>query len=294
MRIDQSTFLELFQIEPLSLELPYIEGDWFRLPSKDLGFTHLFGGQVFGQSLFLVGHLVQKQQMRPHSCHCYFIRPGRAYEPVDFQIIAIGQGRTFQRYQVVAYQGEDAKGPRVIFRAIVSCQKPEASFIEHAKAMPDVASPEDSQSEIELRQSLGLDVSLHKNRVIELRITNPDDYRNPQPLESPRGFWFRYPWSFDQKPSFYHQAMLAYASDYGFVGTMLLPHGIFKHRTPFYLTSLDHSLWYYDDYQPDEWCYFECYSPRAAHGRGIVHGNLYQKGRLIAVATQEGLVRKRQ
>jgi len=59
------------------------------------------------------------------------------------------------------------------------------------------------------------------------------------------------------------------------------------------LSSLDHSVFFYDDeFHCGEWMLYLIHAPAAANGRGIVVGRWYTRaGKLIAVCTQEGVVR---
>jgi acyl-CoA thioesterase-2 len=89
-----------------------------------------------------------------------------------------------------------------------------------------------------------------------------------------------------------HQAVLAYASDYGLLVTALQPHGI-AYRTPgLRLASLDHSLWMHRAFRADEWLLYSTDSPVAAGARGFVRGTIHSRsGELVASVAQEGLVR---
>ncbi|TFY61471.1 hypothetical protein EVJ58_g4491 [Rhodofomes roseus] len=68
-----------------------------------------------------------------------------------------------------------------------------------------------------------------------------------------------------------------------------------KYDAPFQKTSLDHTMWFYDNsFDCGDWILYVVESPRAGNGRGVVHGRIYTRtGTLIAVASQEGVVRAR-
>ena len=89
-----------------------------------------------------------------------------------------------------------------------------------------------------------------------------------------------------------HQAVLAYASDYGLLVTALSPHGI-KYRTPgLQLASLDHSLWMHRPFRADEWLLYTTDSPVTNGARGFVRGTIHSRtGELVASVAQEGLIR---
>jgi len=58
-------------------------------------------------------------------------------------------------------------------------------------------------------------------------------------------------------------------------------------------STLDHSMWYYDDnFRCEDGLLYVVVCPRAEDGRGVVHGRLYTRaGTLVAVTCQEGVVR---
>ena len=137
---------------------------------------------------------------------------------------------------------------------------------------------------------------------LEVRIATPESLLLKKTAEDRYGFWFRFNNLISESESnkslpllspAQQYAFLAFASDYGFLGGLFVPHAPSIRLTPFFITSLDHCLWYYKQYNPIEWAYFEIESPVADHSRGLVTGRIYQKSVLIAVATQEGLLRRR-
>jgi acyl-CoA thioesterase-2 len=91
-----------------------------------------------------------------------------------------------------------------------------------------------------------------------------------------------------------HQAVLAYASDYGFLPTALLPHGVPIRDPRLQLASLDHTLWMHRPFRTDDWLLYVMDSPSAAGARGFVRGEVYTRaGTLVASTAQEGLIRLR-
>ena len=89
-----------------------------------------------------------------------------------------------------------------------------------------------------------------------------------------------------------HQAVLAYASDYGLLITALQPHGIAYRSRGLQLASLDHSLWMHRPFRADEWLLYFTDSPVTWGARGFVRGTIHsQSGELVASVAQEGLIR---
>lgn len=91
-----------------------------------------------------------------------------------------------------------------------------------------------------------------------------------------------------------HQAVLAYASDYGLLSTALLPHGLSIYTANLQVATLDHALWFHRPFRADEWLLYVMDSPAAAGARGFSRGLIYSRaGELVASVAQEGLTRVR-
>ncbi|WVW85471.1 acyl-CoA thioesterase II [Kwoniella bestiolae CBS 10118] len=104
----------------------------------------------------------------------------------------------------------------------------------------------------------------------------------------------------DEKPDVETvKAMIAYMTDFQFIGTASRSVGLHQSSTPRIgmLASLDHSIHFYpfpDDFDPSAPLLhvMESQSVDIASGRGVVQGRVYTKdGVLIAVTAQEGVVR---
>lgn len=60
------------------------------------------------------------------------------------------------------------------------------------------------------------------------------------------------------------------------------------------MASLDHSMWFYRDFDFDDWMLFSIESPNSFGARGFAYGNIYTRnGILVASVAQEGLMRPR-
>ena len=89
-----------------------------------------------------------------------------------------------------------------------------------------------------------------------------------------------------------HRAVLAYASDMTVLGTATLPHEISWSKGNMMGASLDHAIWFHDDFRADEWLLYVCDSPWAGRARGFNRGRIFtREGRLVANVAQEGLIR---
>lgn len=120
---------------------------------------------------------------------------------------------------------------------------------------------------------------------------DPVDLFNPTPRPPYRYIWIR---AIGEMPDdvLAHQSVLAYASDYGLLGTALLPHGISYQQPHVQAATLNHAIWFHRPFRMDEWLLYAMDSPSAAGARGFTRGSVYTRdGRLVASVAQEGLVR---
>ena len=89
-----------------------------------------------------------------------------------------------------------------------------------------------------------------------------------------------------------HAAVLAYASDYSLLESVLRRHGK-GWRTPgLRAASLDHAMWFHRPARADEWLLYAQHSPSAQGGRGLGIGRMFTAdGTLVATVAQEGMLR---
>jgi len=281
------------QTELLSLlNLEKIEENIFRGRSQDMGFGNIFGGQVLGQALSAASRTVDSK--RPvHSLHGYFLRPGDPALPIVYNVDPIRDGRSFTTRRVVAIQ----KG-RAIFSMSASFQIIEEGF-EHQAEMPSVPGPEGLVSELDRARKIKDKIPLHIrkkllcDRPIEIRAIDPVDPFEPEKKDPVRFVWFK---SLNKLPDdpVIHKYLLAYASDFGLVGTSLYPHGKTYWNPTMQVASLDHSMWFHHDLRMDDWLLYAMHSPSANGARGLNFGRIYSRdGKLLASTVQEGLIRQR-
>ena len=274
------------------LNVEQIDKFLFRGVSPDTSRKRVYGGQVLAQAINAALRTVSPER-KVHSLHAFFLRPGNPDAPIIYDVDPIRDGKSFTTRRVVAIQNGKA-----IFNASMSFQIVEKG-LEHQTDMPDVPGPNGLVSDAEYLQRLA---KTHPNLVtpamklalpIEIRRINPLDPMAPKKVKPETGLWMRAKGELGSDP-ITHQSMLAYLSDYYFMATALLPHGISIIDSKVQGASLDHLLYFHDDLKADEWLYYHMYSPVASGGRGLNRGTIYsQDGRLVASTVQEGLIRIR-
>src|SRR5690349_16885007 len=216
-----SDLLALLDLEPLEVNI-------YRGVHRDIGSGRVFGGQVLAQALVAARRTVEDGDGQPRECHSlhgYFILPGDLAAPIVYFVDRLRDGASFSTRQVTAIQHG-----RAIFNLSASFQIAESGF-EHQSPMPNVPPPEELQNELDLIRGMAdrIPESLRRivtqDRPIDFRPVNPIDPFHPEKREPVRHMWLR---AIERLPDdqLTHQAVLAYASDYGLLGTALLPHGV--------------------------------------------------------------------
>jgi acyl-CoA thioesterase-2 len=286
--------VELFDLEE-------IEQNLFRGRSPQERSQRVFGGQVVGQALVAATRTVEGRIA--HSVKGDFLRPGDPKTPIIYEVDRIRDGKSFTTRRVVAIQHGKA-----IFSMSVSFQVEETG-LEHQLPMPSAPAPETLPDPDEFRlEALARAPEEYKHwyqgdQPFEQHVIDHVDPWAPEKREPHMRSWLRAsgPLS-DNLPDdlpdnlpddlALHQCLLAYASDMNLLDTCILPHAISWMNPKFQSASLDHSIWFHDEFRIDEWLLFVQDGPKASGGRGFNRGLVYtQDGRLIASVVQEGLIR---
>ena len=272
--------LTLFDLAPT-------EGDGFIGQSLDLGFRNLFGGHILGQSLMAA--TLTCGDRRPHSLHAYFLRGGDAQNPVHYRVDRLRDGNSFSVRRVTASQ----HGKPILILS-TSFQVDEAGF-EHQVAMPEVPAPEGLKTFVEMTRpqpASGGDRKITSARAIEIRPVPADALRPCAGAGEPaQAVWLRARGEVGDDQSL-QRSLLAYASDFALLSTAMLPHGVGYYTPGMVMASLDHAMWFYQDFRIDDWLLYAMDSPAAASSRGLARGNIFRRdGTLVACVAQEGLIR---
>lgn len=273
------------------LNVEPVERDFFRGPATPDGRGRSFGGQVIGQALMAAIRTVADD--RPvHSLHGYFIRPGDATQPVLYQVARDRDGGSFTTRRVVAIQNG-----AVILNLAASFHLREPG-LAHQDAMPIVPPPEDVAPEDVLAERMAAELPagylawLRSPRPVDFRPVEPRPPLDRRPRAPGQNVWMRVAGPLPDDPAV-HRAALAYVSDYGLLGTAVVGHGKAFGDPDMQFASLDHAVWFHDDFRVDDWLLYAMDSPWAGGARGFNRGRIFTRdGRLVASVAQEGLVRQ--
>ena len=272
------------------LEIEHLEEDLFRgAGSGGETSVRIFGGQVIAQALAAAHHTVDDRLC--HSLHAYFIRPGDPKIPVIYTVDRARDGASFTTRRVVAVQHG-----KQILNLSASFHVPEESW-DHQHPAPKVSGPEGLKSRAEISRENAHRIAKERRaeylrpRAIEVREVQPQDHFDPNPLSDENHLWFRMEGAAGTSPAV-QQCLLAYASDMNLLGSSLRPHGLTWNTGEVMTASLDHSMWFHNAVEFDQWHLYAMDAPFTGGARGFNRGSIYaQNGKLIASVAQEGLVR---
>ena len=103
----------LLTVEPVG------EGRLIGQPDPGLGWDAVYGGHLLGQATAAAHHGLAPDRL-VHSLHGYFLRAGKAGEPIEYDVAVVRDGRSFSTRRVTAHQGHGA-----IFELTASFSVPE-------------------------------------------------------------------------------------------------------------------------------------------------------------------------
>lgn len=279
---DVDDLLKLLDLEPIEVNI-------YRGQNRDIGTGRVFGGQVMAQALVAAQRTVEEERV-VHSVHGYFILPGDLHAPIVYFVDRLRDGKSFTTRRVTAIQHG-----RAVFNMSASFHRVEQG-IEHQLDMPNVPAPESLPSELErIRQNAhripeSVRRILTQDRPIDFRVIDADPF-DTTPRPPHRRMWMR---AVGAMPDALldHQAVLAYASDYGLLATAVQPHGLSIRSPALQAASLDHTIWFHRRFRIDDWLLYVMDSPAASGARGFTRGSVFtRQGVLVASTAQEGLLR---
>jgi acyl-CoA thioesterase II len=284
----KSVVQELLEI----IQLEQLENNLFRGQTRATGQKSIFGGLVAGQALMAASRTVAAD--RPvHSLHAYFLRPGDFSVPIIYDVDRIRDGQSFTTRRVNAIQHG-----RPIFSLAASFHMEEEG-VDHQSDMPDVPSPDSLPNDEDMRQQVAEGIpekfraAFLQDRPVEFRPVKPSNSFNAEPQDPTRLTWFRIKERIDVDVAT-TRSLLAFCSDFGLMGTAMLPHGMNFFQPQLQAASIDHAMWFHRPFRADEWLLYATDSPTATGARGINRGLIYREdGTLVASVAQEGLMRLR-
>ena len=260
--------------------------------SKTIGSPNVFGGQVLAQALNAAYRTVPKERIL-HSLHSYFLEAGDLTKPITYEVAEIRDGGSFSTRRVTAFQGD-----RTIFILAASFHKKEEGYEHQMPIKKDIKQPEELLSWTDMLEQFGdflpnkMKAFLSIERPIDFKptkIVNPLDKEDLPPIVD---VWFKLKGEAKNLELALKQQILTYISDYNILTACLYPNASKANFGNTQMASLDHSMWFYRDFDFNDWMLFSIESPSTFGARGFACGNIFTRdGELIASVAQEGLMR---
>ncbi|HIP76664.1 MAG TPA: acyl-CoA thioesterase II [Psychromonas hadalis] len=274
------------------LKLEKLEENLFRGESEDLGLGKVFGGQVMAQAISAATETIDPNR-NIHSFHSYFLRAGDTKSPIVYDVERIRDGKSLSTRRVKAIQHGEP-----IFYMTASFKVREKGF-EHQDQMPSAPAPEEliSEQDMALIHTDMLPEAIRDKFVCERPIEmRPVMFVNPMEpeVESPKRLvWIKANGKMPNDLSV-HRYLLSYAADFNLLPTALQPHCVSYFTPGMQVATIDHSMWFHQDFRLDEWLLYSVRSTVASDGRALANGKFFtQNGVLVASAIQEGIIRHR-
>jgi acyl-CoA thioesterase-2 len=274
------------------LILEEVSKNKFNGTSKTVGSPNVFGGQVLAQALNAAYRTIFNQRVL-HSMHAYFLEAGNLKLPITYDVSIIRDGGSFSTRRVTASQGKT-----VIFILAASFHKIEDGYEHHVQMKSNIKQPEELLSWDDWYTEYGKFLPKHTKEFMEIdrpiefkptKVLNPLEKKDLPPFVD---VWFKLKGDVSTLDLSTSQQILTYISDYNILSSALNPHGSIANYTNTQMASLDHSMWYFRDFNFDDWMLFSIESPSAFNARGFARGHIFSRnGKLIASVAQEGLMR---
>ena len=241
----------------------------------------LFGGQVAAQAAVAAGRSVDAAEL--HSLHGHFLRAGRNDAPIRYEVERTRDGRRFASRRVLALQDE-----RPIFAALASFTRVHTGA-SHQDPPPELPPPDGLEDWEQVRARLVQSARPRQRfEAFEVRVLEPERDAPGARSAPTRATWIRARGTAPADPLL-RAALVVYASDRTLLRTAGRPHGLMWGERP--PASLDHAVWLHGAAGLDDWFSYDCRSPAAFAGRGLVFGAMYTRtGRRFASIAQEGLL----
>lgn len=274
------------------LDIKEIDKDIFEGQSYMIGTFNIYGGQVLAQAITAAYKLVSNNKIL-HSLHSYFLAPGDQNKTIKFLAQVVKKGRSFDTIRITAKQGD-----RNIFILAASFHIKEEG-IQHQVTMPNVLLPEQLEDASEVFERF------NKNNLPTFSVFKKDGAISFKPVEifnpfepgiqpPTSNFWFKpNTHKIDDATLALKQVITTYVTDFNLLVTALKPHNMSLFTTPMQIASLDHSIWFHNEPDLDDYMLYAVESPIANGARGLCTGKIFTRnGLLVATVIQEGLIRK--
>jgi acyl-CoA thioesterase II len=259
----------------------------------------IYGGQLSAQAIMAGAKTVDEGKV-PNSIHESFIKVGSLDKSTHYTVDPLRDGRSFSTRRIDAVQDGE-----LLFTATASFQKAGQTGVTFHDRMPEnLPSPETLTSAQELMEPYAAHTRFAEYYAHE----SPFDIRHigstvmlkpdQDSLAADSGsqmVWMRLVAPIDASQPVsqtLHRALLAFECDQVMMEPDLRRAGLSSTTPGIFYASIDHSMWWYDDIDMNEWHLYVQDAPVAGHGRALGTARVYRSdGCLVAAMTQEATIR---
>ena len=274
------------------LTLKKVGDNEFNGISKTVGSPNVFGGQVLAQAINAACRTITNGRIL-HSMHSYFLEAGNLDLPITYNVSIVRDGGSFSVRRVTAHQKETT-----IFILSASFHKKEDGYNHQIDINNGIKQPEELLSWTDMLEQFGEVIPprtrefLMIDRPVEFKPVEVVNPYNKEDLPPFSNVWIKLKGESNQLDLATKQQILTYISDYNILAAAMNRHASKAHWGNTQTASLDHSMWYFRDFDFDDWLLYSIESPNTSNARGLAKGNIFTRdGRLIASVAQEGLMR---
>ncbi len=256
-----------------SLNLERVNASFFAGDQLPAPANHILGGHISAQALMAASHTAPGRA--PHSVHTYFLRPGDARRPVDFEVAELQEGRTFSARRVTARQDG-----QVLLEAMSSFKAPGAEGgFGYQPPMPAAAEPESLPHVAphfadtpEAAAGQWSSLRWFERRIVDAASLPP----------ARRLIWWRPDGEVPDDP-------VLTASLVAYLSAVTLTEPAFAARGELGPSlQRDHSVWFHGPAVLTDWLLYEQDSPSSADGLALARGRMFNRnGDLVCTVGQE-------
>ncbi|TDU42988.1 acyl-CoA thioesterase-2 [Gelidibacter sediminis] len=274
------------------ITLKQINPNQFEGYSKTVGSPNVFGGQVLAQALNAAYRTITNNRVL-HSMHSYFLEAGNLEKPIIYTVNTTRDGGSFSVRRVTAEQNGIT-----IFILSASFQNKEEGHNHQISMAENIKQPEELLSWTDILDQFGEVIPkqmkgfLEVERPVEFKPVELVNPFNTKDLPAFTNVWFKLNGDTSILDFALKQQLLTYVSDYNILAAAMNRHASKAHWGNTQTASLDHSMWYFREFDFDDWMLYSIESPNTSGARGFAKGNIFTRdGLLVASVAQEGLMR---
>lgn len=255
-----------------------------------------FGGQVAAQALVAAGFTVDQPGRRVDSLHAYFLRAGSTTDHIVYMVDRLRDGRSFSTRRVRAVQyGKTIFAMSASYADDQPGPQHQQSPVRDGTWIKRIPRPE-VLPRLDIVEMLRGDGNLAEKgypsqEFVDFRFVGNDEAQSLTGGRFDRLAWVRADEALPDD-SLYHECAMTYFSDMSLVATVMSHHGGYSSRKDLDIASIDHAMWFHNNFRADDWLLFATSSPISGRGKGLANGQFYTAdGTLVSSVVQEVLLR---